>query len=117
MSLPIEWAHEPEGTIDANGMTHFHMDVWAPDGFWFRIKLVDYGEDGIYGFAPDGERELTFLDTTTPPFEPGKWLCMDLPLEDFMNGPLGLFDRGHMSQLIISGAPNVVFVDNIYFHK
>ncbi len=39
----IEFATE---TIDATAMTHFHLDVWVPEGNVFRVKLVDFGADG-----------------------------------------------------------------------
>ncbi len=54
----IEFASQ---TIDATSMTHFHVDVWVPAGtILFRVKLVDFGDDGTYQGAPDSERELTY---------------------------------------------------------
>ena len=104
--------------VDATQMTHFNIDVWVPEGVtFFRVKLVDFGEDGLYGGAPDGERELTFTEATDPAIVPGSWARLDIPLENFMGGPMGLFARAHLAQLIISGAGITAFVDNIYFHK
>ncbi len=108
----IEFTGSP---IDATGMTHFHMDVWTPD--WtaspsvFKIKLVDFGANGVWdGGGDDVEYEIT-LDETV--MNTGTWVNIDLPLSDFV----GLTTRGHLAQLIISGDPNTVYVDNIYFHR
>ncbi|HEX6791122.1 MAG TPA: hypothetical protein VF247_07420 [Candidatus Krumholzibacteria bacterium] len=108
--------------VNANAMTHFHMDVWVPvpavpNSQVFKVKLVDFGEDGQYQGAPDSERELTYWYQSTPPLTAGEWVSLDIPLEDFMNGPSGLFDRAHLAQLIVSGTGNTLFLDNVYFHK
>jgi hypothetical protein len=29
-------------------MLYFHIDVWTPDLTAFRVKLVDFGSDGVY---------------------------------------------------------------------
>jgi uncharacterized protein (DUF2147 family) len=100
-------------TIDASGMTHFHMDVWTPDGFdngeVFKVKLVDFGADGAWSGGDDVEHELTF---GAPTMMMGGWVSLDMPLSDFTN----LTTTSHMAQLIISGDPNTVYVDNVYFY-
>jgi hypothetical protein len=104
--------------VDATEMTHFNIDVWVPEGVtFFRVKLVDFGEDGVYGGAPDGERELTFTAATTPAIVPGSWARLDIPLESFMGGPMGLFAKAHLAQLLISGGNITAFIDNVFFHK
>ena len=104
--------------VDATQMTHFNIDVWVPEGVtFFRVKLVDFGEDGTYGGAPDSERELTFTTSSSPAIVPGSWASLDIPLANFMGGPMGLVSRAHLAQLIISGANITAFVDNVYFRK
>lgn len=105
-------------TIDASGMTHFRMDIWTPDATAlpavFKIKLVDFGANGVWdGGGDDVEHELTFDASTTPALATGSWVTFDIPLTDFIN----LVTTGHMAQLVISGDPNTVFVDNVLFHK
>jgi hypothetical protein len=112
----IDWATSPANTINANDMTHFHMDVYSGAATAFSIKLVDFGPDGVFGFAPDSERDLTFDANSIPAFTPGEWVCLDIPLQDFMGGPNGLFQREHMAQLII-GTASLAVIDNVYFHK
>ena len=107
----IEFAVAP---LDASAMTHFHMDVWTPDPTnapaVFKVKLVDFGANGVYGGLDDVEHELTFDEST---MNTGSWVSVEVPLADFT----GLTTRAHLAQLLISGDPNTVFVDNIYFHK
>lgn len=107
----IEFVSEP---LDCSEMTDFHMDVWAPEGTQFLIKLVDFGEDGAWGGAPDADSELTFTAETTPAFVSGQWSALEIPMSDFT----GLWTDEHMAQLVIS-SPDVstLIVDNVYFHK
>lgn len=100
-------------TIDASAMTHFHLDVWAPTGANFKVKLVDFGADGVFGGNNDTQHELAFDAGSTPPFTPGGWVGMDIPLANFLN----LTSRSHLAQLILSGDTPTVFVDNIYLHQ
>ena len=103
--------------VDATMMTNFHMDIWTPDPTAapaaFRIKLVDFGADGAFGGGDDVEQELTFDASSTPALATSEWVSFDLALSDFTN----LVTRGHLAQLIISGDPNTLYVDNVYFHK
>ena len=98
-------------------MDFFHIDIWAPPGTTqFKVKLVDFGEDGLFGGAPDSEKELTFTGATDPAFTGGEWVGLDIPLADFM-GASGLQSREHLAQLIISGADITAFIDNVYFYR
>ncbi len=110
----IEFVSQP---VDATAMTHFYMDVWTPDPTAapavFKIKLVDFGADGVPGGGDDVEHEITLDDTTTPAMATGAWASLDIPLSDFT----GLTTRAHLGQLIISGDPNTVYVDNVYFYR
>lgn len=99
--------------IDASEMTHFHMDVWIPEGSLFKVKLVDFGEDGAYGGAPDSEHELAFTPTSEPPLVLCEWISLDLPLSRFTR----LMSTAHLAQIILSGNTQTIFIDNVYFHK
>jgi len=98
--------------IDATTMTHFHTDIWTPDATEFRIKLVDFGPNGVFdGGGDDVEHEIAISNPN-----PGEWVSLDIPLADFT----GLTTRANISQLIYSGDPSgaiTVYVDNIYFHN
>lgn len=106
----IEFTSQP---IDASAMTRFHMDLWIPEGQVFRIKLVDFGNNGIFGGGDDSEHELTVDSGFDPPLVPGSWVQLDIPLSDFTN----LKGTANLAQLIVSGDSGTAFLDNIYFHK
>ncbi len=101
-------------TIDASGMNRFHMDIWTPDPTSapavFRIKLVDFGANGVFDGGDDVEHEITL---SSADLASGSWVSIDVPLSDFA----GLTTTGHLAQLIISGDPNRVYVDNVYFYS
>ena len=109
-------------TIDASSMTHFHIDVWLSTGSsLFKLKFVDFGEDGKFGGEPgtpnaDSEAEITFSISGSPPLPIGSWVGLDISLDDLMGTP-GLRSRSHLAQLIISGTRNTVFVDNLYYYR
>ncbi|MDX1745610.1 MAG: hypothetical protein R3324_06710, partial [Halobacteriales archaeon] len=109
----IEFTSQP---IDATGMDRFRMDIWTPDPSAdpaaFKVKLVDFGADGAFDGGDDTEHELSFTAGSTPALRTGTWVTLDVPLDDFA----GMTSRGHIAQLIISGDPNTVYVDNVYFY-
>jgi Secretion system C-terminal sorting domain/Bacterial Ig-like domain (group 2) len=106
----IEFTTKP---IDATNMTHFHIDIWSPNATSFKIKLVDFGANGIFGGGDDSEHELAYTSTTNPAVETNKWVSFDIPLSNFT----GLKAKAKLAQLILSSSTSTVFVDNVYFYK
>jgi hypothetical protein len=98
-------------TIDATDMTHLHLDIYAPVGTLFKVKIVAFNADNGYMI---GQAELSFDAATTPAFNSGGWSSLEIPLADF---PLPV-PRDHLGQLVLSttDAP-LVLVDNIYLHR
>ena len=97
-------------TIDASSMTDLHIDLWTNDATAFRVKLVDFGANGIYGGGDDTEHEITLNEGSTPPIEAGAWNSLDIPLADFAR----LAGRRHMAQMVIGGTSPIVYLDNIF---
>jgi hypothetical protein len=96
--------------IDASSMQFFHLDAWTPNMTTFRIKLVDFGANGVFQGGDDVEHELSFTPTLSG------WNSYEIPLSSFT----GLLTRAHLAQLIFSGNPagsGIVYVDNVYFHN
>jgi hypothetical protein len=121
----IEFLNPP---IDATGMTHIHLDVYAPTGSEFRVKLVSFPSD------PDIELvqtfELILNPNSVPPFDAGAWAPLDIPLADFQIDPGDSgytwddWDWANVGQMVLSTAPShstisaqLVLVDNVYWHK
>ncbi len=103
--------------IDASSMNRFHMDIWTPDPTnlpaSFKVLLVDFGNDGNFGGNDDASHELSFTASTNPKLESEKWVSLDVPLSAFT----GLTSRKNLAQMVISGDPNTVYVDNVYFYN
>ena len=99
--------------IDATAMTHLHVDLWTNDADAFRLKLVDFGANGVFGGGDDSEHEVTFSPVSPTPIAPGRWNALDIPLSAFG----GLAGRSHLAQLIISGSSRTAYLDNIYFFR
>ena len=106
----IEFASTP---IDATSLTHLHIDHWANDAADFRVKLVDFGANGVFGGGDDSEHEVTLSPASTPAIAPKRWNTLDIPLDAFA----GLTGRGNLAQLIISGSSPTVYLDNIFFFE
>lgn len=95
--------------IDAGNMTYFHVDIWTSNMTTFRIKLVDFGADGVFGGTDNSEHEVIFEAPSQ-----NTWVSYDIPLANFTN----LLSKENIAQLIFSGNPvgaGTVFIDNVYF--
>lgn len=99
--------------IDATAMTAFHVDAWVPGGNVFKVKLVDFGADGVFSGGDDSQYELIFTVGSTPPLQFKQWTKLEIPMSAFT----GLTSRAHLAQLLISGDFGTAYVDNVYFHK
>ncbi len=101
----------------------------------FRVKLVDYGADGVYSDGETGEDPGFFeriadwasafvateaiddveheVVVTPPSLVTGAWMPLDIPLSDFID----LTTREHLAQILISGDLEDVYLDNVYLHR
>jgi hypothetical protein len=103
-------------TVNASGMTHYHLDVQvedaqlAPNDF-LRILLLDAGPDNIIGTPDDTEASVEFR---APVLESGQWSSLDIPLSDFA----GLNTSNLALYFFVSDATiSNILVDNIYFYR
>jgi hypothetical protein len=101
-------------TINASGMSFFHMDIWTPDATTlpnvFRIKIVDFGANNVFGGGDDKEGEIS---VQRPQLVSNNWVSLEIPMSAFVTA--GLTTRGNLAQMILSGTVPNVFVDNVYF--
>lgn len=114
---------EPSSTIDASSMTHFNFQYWTPNMTELRIKLVDYGPNGVWNNVYDpvgnpGSDDREDEIVISSPAQ-GEWTTVSLPLSDFINVVTGdpiSFEK--FAQLIFSGEPNgssTLYIDNVFF--
>ena len=103
-------------TINAGGMRFFHMDIWTPDATAlpnnFKIKIVDFGANNVFGGGDDKEGEIT---VQRPQLVSNNWVSIDMPMSAFASA--GLTTRSNLAQMILSGTLPNVFVDNVYFYR
>ncbi len=100
-----------------------------------RLKLVDYGADGVYSGEETGEpaglveglgeslKGIVTVDAIDdvedevairpPALFTGGWASVDVPLGDFE----GLSTREHLAQILISGDLTEVYIDNVYLYR
>jgi hypothetical protein len=102
----IEFTNPATNMIDATNAQFFHVDIWTPNATVFKIKLVDFGANGVYGGGDDKEHEYT---CATPALS--SWVSYDIALSDFVN----LTTRAHLAQLLFVSSGSTVYVDNVFF--
>lgn len=102
-------------TVNASSMSHMHVNLFIPNtiqaGANFRVGLVDFGANGVYGGGDDSNFTLTF---TAPTLISQSWITLNIPLANFT----GLASRSHLGQIIFEGT-NITnfYADNIYFYN
>lgn len=94
--------------IDATSMLHFHVDVWTPNSTPIKVKLVDFGADGIFSNGGDDASSIEYLLSPAP--TPGVWTSYNIPLADLT----GLTTKAHLAQLLFVGSNTTLYLDNIY---
>jgi hypothetical protein len=99
--------------VDATTREGIHIDLWVDDPSDFRLKLVDLGDDGVFGGGNESESEIFLSETSTPPLRFGQWNSLDIPFTEF---PGGLTNRSNLGQMIFSGANSTYYIDNVYFY-
>jgi len=100
--------------VNASAMRFFHMDLWTPDATNlpnnFKILLVDFGANGVFGGGDDSQHEIT---VTSPTLVSNNWVSIDVPLSSFS----GLASTANLAQLVLSGSLPNVYIDNVYFYR
>ncbi len=99
--------------VNATAMTHLHVDVYTYDPAFFRIKLVDFGPNNVFGGGDDTEHELAITPASTPPLVANAWNSIDIPLSAFA----GLTRRANLAQIILLASSPTIYLDNVYFYK
>ena len=102
-------------TINANAMTHIHLDAFFPGpiapGRQLRVIVVNFGADGAFGGGDDTRHSTTF---TAPFLVSQNWVSIDIPFSAMPN----LLSRSNLAQIILEGGDgSVIYVDNIYFYN
>lgn len=106
------------GSIDGTNLTNFRFDLWTTEPTelpaTFKVKLVDFGANGVWSGGDDVEHELTFRENSSTKLVSNQWISFDIPLDAFVN----MTTREHLAQLLFLGSNQIreVYIDNIYFY-
>lgn len=101
--------------VNATFMSHLHLDIYLPNampaGANFKIQVLDFGANGVYGGNDDKTGETTI---TAPTLQGQKWVSLNIPITAFA----GLTSKAHIGQVIFVGT-NIsgFYADNIYFYN
>ena len=97
-------------TIDATNMDNYHVDVWIPTAAPVKVKLVDFGANGVYDGGGDDKNSIEYELSPAP--VAGQWSSYDIPLSAFT----GLDTKAHLAQMLFIGS-GTVYVDNVYLYN
>ncbi|TDD95510.1 Ig-like domain-containing protein [Flavobacterium cellulosilyticum] len=101
-------------TVSVSNMSHLHLDLFMPNaitsGANFKVQVVDFGADGVFGGSDDTSSTVTFVG---PTLVSQSWIGLNIPLSSLT----GLLAKDHIGQIILSGT-NITgfYADNIYFY-
>lgn len=93
--------------IDVTNADFFHVDIWTPNATSFKIKLVDFGANGVFGGGDDKEHEYTV--TPNPGYS--TWISYDIPMSAFT----GLTTKANLAQMLFVSSGSTVYFDNVFF--
>ncbi len=102
-------------TINAAMMSHLHLDLYIPStlssGTTFKVQVVDFGSDGVYGGGNDTSHTTTI---TAPVLQGQNWVSLNIPFSAMS----GLAARAHLGQIIFEGTNiSSFYADNIFFYN
>jgi endoglucanase len=103
--------------IDLSTFTHFHMDFWVADeltaGEVLNPKLSNHGN------LPGSDGETNAVIYTNPVTNSQQWVSLDVALDDFSIAGGGSSARDKIYQILldVSSTLDIVYMDNMYFHK
>ena len=100
--------------IDATNMQYYHVDVFTPNATTFKVKLVDFGADGVFSNGGDDR----VAEIVVSPLTQSGWNSYNIPLTDFVTA--GLATRAHLAQMLFEAVPfgsTTAYIDNIYFYN
>ena len=84
-----------------------------------KIKLVDYGADGVIGGTDNSEHELTYNTANNNKISGGQWTDLEIKLTDLTN----LTSTANIGQIVISSQTNgsasgeTLYLDNILLQQ
>ena len=104
--------------LNLTDYSYVSVDVWSSKGTTFKIKIVDYGTDGVNKWSAQPGQTLPADDSEyeieAPFVVGGGWQTVKVDLSGFT----GLTSRTKVGQIVLSATNTPdVYIDNVFFGK
>lgn len=100
---------------DLTDYSYISVDVWSSKATTFKVKIVDYGADGVNKYSGENlPQDDSESEIAAPFIVGGGWQTIKINLSALT----GLNSRTKVGQIVLSAtdAPNV-YIDNVFFAK
>ena len=111
---------EPSAVLNVSDAYKFQFTVYRTDPYAdLKVKLVDYGADGVSGGSDNSEHEIVFSQANGNAIGSGAWV----PIEILMTDLTGLSNQTAIGQIVVSsheagttaGSGETISLDDIFF--
>ena len=111
---------EPSAALDASDAYKFHFSVYRTSPYAdLKVKLVDFGADGVIGGSDNTEHEIVFSEANGNAIGSGQWV----PIEVKMSDLTGLSNQSAIGQIVVSshqagtttGSGETLYLDDVFF--
>ena len=115
-----EFTIEPSTALDASDAYKFQFSVYRTDPYAdLKVKLVDFGADGVAGGSDNTEHEIVFSQANGNAIGSGQWV----PIEILTSDLTGLSNQSAIGQIVVSshqtgtttGSNETIYLDDIFF--
>ena len=90
---------EPSAVLDASDAYKFQFSVYRTDPYAdLKVKLVDFGADGVAGGSDDSEHEIVFSQANGNAIGSGQWVPIEIKMSDLT----GLSNQSAIGQIMVS---------------
>ena len=111
---------EPSAVLNVSDAYKFQFSVYRTDPYAdLKVKLVDYGADGVSGGSDNSQHEIVFSQANGNAIGSGQWV----PIEILMTDLTGLTNQSAIGQIVVSshqagtttGSGETIYLDDVFF--
>lgn len=115
-----EFTIEPSTALDVSDAYKFQFSVYRTDPYAdLKVKLVDFGADGVVGGSDNTEHEIVFSQANGNAIGSGQWVPVEIKMTDLT----GLINQSAIGQIVASshqpgtttGSGETLYLDDVFF--
>ncbi len=115
-----EFTIEPSTALDVSDAYKFQFSVYRTDPYAdLKVKLVDFGADGVVGGSDNTEHEVVFSQANGNAIGSGQWVPVEIKMTDLT----GLINQSAIGQIVVSshqpgtttGSGETLYLDDVFF--